>query len=115
MTCEQLDVVVVSFPFTDVPHSKRRPALVLSTARFSARVGQSVMAMITSAGNPPWPLDTDIAELEQAGLPRASVVRMKLFTLDHRLVIRRAGALSRPDAQRVQRSLDELFGARRRR
>ena len=37
------------------------------------------------------------ANQKAAGLPEASVVRWKLFTLDASLVIRRAGALSARD------------------
>ena len=42
--------------------------------------------MIASQGNPPWPLDCSITDLKSAGLPAPSLVRFKLFTLDHRLV-----------------------------
>jgi mRNA interferase MazF len=90
---EQYSVVVVPFPFADRAAARRRPAVVVSAEEsLSARVGHSIMAMITSAGNPPWPLDVQITELEAAGLPRPSVVRMKLFTLDDRLVLRALAA-----------------------
>ncbi len=110
MTFDAFDVVVVPFPFTDRNTTKRRPALVLSDAdNFNKQVGQSVLAMITSAANSTWPLDVDITNLDSAGLPSASVVRMKLFTLDHRLVIRKAGALSDDDQQQVSDALKQLF------
>ena len=54
-------------------------------------VGQSVLAMITSAAHSRWPLDVPLTDLAAAGLPAPSVVRMKLFTLDDRLVERRRG------------------------
>jgi len=38
-----------------------------------------------------------IGDLESAGLPAASVVRMKLFTLDAQLVLRKAGFLADGD------------------
>lgn len=110
MSFEQFDVVVVPFPFTDRSTSKRRPALVLSTAdNFNKSVGQSVLAMITSAKNSDWPLDTEITDLDSAGLPSSSIVRMKLFTLDDQLIIRKAGALSSQDQKRVSSSLKDLF------
>ena len=85
MIFNMFDVVVVPFPFTDRSTTKRRPALVLSDAEnFNKQVGQSVLAMITSAQNFDWPLDVEIADLDAAGLTSASVVRMKLFTLDDR-------------------------------
>ena len=91
-TYDAFDVVVVPFPFTDRNASKRRPALVLSKQRaFGAPSGHSVLAMITSAKNEAWPLDTPIAKGADAGLEAPSIVRMKLFTLDHRLTARKIG------------------------
>jgi mRNA interferase MazF len=111
VSCEAMDVVVVPFPFTDVPAAKRRPALVISQAEtFGGLCGHGVMAMITSAKNRPWPLDVEIEDLDTAGLPVSSVVRMKLFTLDLRLVLRTAGRLSSEDMGRVSAALDMLLG-----
>ncbi|MGD8932612.1 MAG: type II toxin-antitoxin system PemK/MazF family toxin [Chromatiales bacterium] len=110
MTFEAFDVVVVPFPFTDRATKKRRPALVLSDAKaFNKLVGQSVLAMITSARNSDWPLDVAIADLESAGLPSASIVRMKLFTLDDKLVIRKAGELAEKDRKAVTATLRRLL------
>jgi mRNA interferase MazF len=102
--------VVVPFPFTDAPKAKRRPALVLSRAStFGSRAGHSVMAMITSADHTPWPLDVRIGDLEAAGLPVPSLVRMKLFTLDHAFVLQKAGRLAPHDRARVRSSLARLL------
>ncbi len=110
MTFEAFDLVVVPFPFTDRSTTKRRPALVLSDAKaFNQQVGQSVLAMVTSARNSDWPLDIAIEDLDSAGLPSASVVRMKLFTLDDQLVIRKAGALADSDRKAVVASLRLLL------
>ncbi|MBN4082202.1 type II toxin-antitoxin system PemK/MazF family toxin [Mariprofundus ferrooxydans] len=104
------DIVVVPFPFTDRESSKRRPALVLSGANhFNAQIGQSVLAMITSAANSAWPLDVEIHDLDAAGLTSASVVRMKLFTLDHQLILRKAGTLSEADSHQVDLSVKKLL------
>ncbi len=53
---------------------------------FGAKSGHTVMAMITSAKNAPWPLDVVVTNLDGAGLTSPSVIRMKLFTLDNRFV-----------------------------
>jgi len=90
-------VVRLPFPFTDRLATKNRPALVLSdAARFNVPAGHSVLAMITSAGNPPWPLDCELRGREAAGLPAPSKVRMKLFTLDNRLLGAHLGILRSP-------------------
>lgn len=111
MTFKAYDVVVVPFPFTDRQSVKRRPALVLSDeAAFNARVGQSVLAMITSAKNSDWPADAEISDLDAAGLSSESVVRMKFFTLDNQLILRRAGRLSDVDRMSVNASLATVLG-----
>lgn len=111
MTYERFDVVVVPFPFTDSSADKRRPAVVISHGKaFNAPAGHSVMAMITSADNAPWPLDRPIRDLSAVGLRAPSVVRMKLFTLDHRFVLRRAGKLSNRDGKAVAATLKTLLG-----
>ena len=104
-------VVRVPFPFTDRNAAKNRPALVLSDrVAFNTPAGHSVMAMITSAANPPWPLDCTLSDLRAAGLPAPSRVRFKLFTLDHRLVRGEIGKLAPADVVLVRARLTALLG-----
>ena len=103
MVCDRFDVVRVPFPFTDRMAVKNRPALVISdSAAFNAPSGHAVMAMITSLANAPWPCDCPILDLESAGLPAPSKVRLKLFTLDLRLVRGSLGRLSARDESAVR-------------
>lgn len=91
------DVVIVPFPFTDRDATRRRPALVCSTAAFNRQARHLVLSMITTATHAPWPGDVPLRDLTDAGLPAPSVVRWKLFTLDASFVLGRAGALSTRD------------------
>jgi len=110
MTYEPFDVVVVPFPFTDSSRAKRRPALVLSQKKdFGAIIEHSVLSMITSQKNEPWPLDVEIKDKKQSGLRAPSVVRMKLFTLDNRFILRKIGRLSKSDQNQVKQSLNKVF------
>ncbi len=110
MIFKPFDVVVVPFPFTDRSTSKRRPALVLSNADgFNHKIGHCLLTMITSSQQSSWPLDTKISDLNSAGLTSPSLVRMKLFTLDNKLIIRKAGNLAPQDQSAVRRSLAELL------
>jgi mRNA interferase MazF len=110
MICEPFDVVVVPFPFTDSTQTKKRPALVLShNTNFANKTGHSILAMITSQKNTPWPLDCKINGKDPSGLTAPSVVRMKLFALDNRLIIRRNGPLSRDAQTQVKQSLSQIF------
>jgi mRNA interferase MazF len=111
MTYKRFEVLVVPFPFTDSSAEKRRPALVLSAEAFQDRIGHIVLAMITSRENRGWPLDAEITDLKLAGLPHPSVVRMKIFTLDERFVVRKAGRLCPADCAAVQRNLTLLLSA----
>jgi mRNA interferase MazF len=107
-------VVRVPFPFTDRDAAKNRPALVISDpAAFNTPAGHSVMAMITSQANPPWPLDCTLTDLAAAGLPAPSRVRFKLFTLDHRLVRGAIGRLAAADQVLVRAGLAALLGGSR--
>jgi mRNA interferase MazF len=111
VTFERFAVVRVPFPFTDRNAAKNRPALVLSDPMaFNTPAGHSVMAMITSQANAPWPLDCRISNLDSAGLPTPSKIRFKLFTLDHRLVRGQMGALARVDIESVRSALAQLLG-----
>ena len=111
MSFERFAVVRVPFPFTDRQATKNRPALVLSDeAAFNTPAGHSVMAMITSQANPPWPLDCTLTDLTAAGLPAPSRVRFKLFTLDHRLVRGELGKLAPADRELVAARLARLMG-----
>lgn len=105
MTFDRWQVVVVPFPFVDSPQAKRRPALVLSGTELN-RSGHTILGMITTKAQPAWPGDVPIRDRESAGLPRACIVRLKLFTLDNRLMIKRLGRLSAADRKSVGGALD---------
>lgn len=110
MTYKPFDVVVVPFPFTDIKANKRRPALILSSdEKFNKTRGHAVLAMITSQKNPDWPLDTTITDNRQAGLKAPSKVRMKLFTLDNRLIVKKIGKLTVKDERAVSKTLRRLL------
>ena len=98
------DVVVVPFPFTDRTATKKRPALVCSSRAFNDASGHVVLAMITSSDHTPWPSDVRLSANDVAGLPLASTVRWKLFTLDQRLILRAAGALADSDLTACRRA-----------
>lgn len=110
MICDPWDVVIVPFPFTDMPEVKRRPALVLSATVFNEH-GHAVLAMITTKSHSPWPGDTTIADLEIAGLRTSCLVRLKIFTLDNELLIRRSGHLSESDRTAVTEVLKRYLSS----
>jgi mRNA interferase MazF len=107
---DHYEVVVVPFPFTDINTVKRRPALILSSSKhFNNNAEASIMAMITTVAHSSWPLDVVVHDLDVAGLPAPSIIRMKLFTLDHRLILKKIGELSKRDQQTVSKNFRSLF------
>ena len=108
MTFEPFDVVVVPFPFTDRRAAKRRPALIVSSAGFNEAHEQSILAMITTTVIA-WPSDVVLRGWQEAGLNAPCRVRFKLFTLDHTLIVRRLGALSKQDGVAIRDTLNRIL------
>ena len=100
MICKQFEIVVVPFPFMDQPGSKPRPAIILSDQKFN-RSGNSILAMITTTSHSQWPGDTIISDRKKAGLSIDCMVRLKLFTLDNKLISRRIGQLAMVDKNQL--------------
>lgn len=101
MICEQFDVVVVPFPFSDLPKSKKRKAVVISGRNFNKANESTVLLMITSAVKTQWLFDVPVSNLAKAGLNKDCIVRMKTFTLDNGLLLERAGHLDQRDSGHV--------------
>lgn len=110
MTFDAFDVVIVPFPFTDQPITRKRPAVVLSAREpYGVATGQCVIAMITAAIRSDWPFDRPITDLAAAGLRTRSVIRMKLFTIDQRLILSTIGRLSKEDRDVARGAVRDLF------
>ncbi len=105
MICDPFDVVEVPFPFSDLPRSKRRKALVISGREFNRRNGSTILMMITSATHSSWYLDVRLENWRQSGLRKPCVARLKLFTLDNGLIIEKAGQLTGEDRGRIATAL----------
>ena len=107
--CDLWSVVVVPFPFSERPGTKRRPALVLSKRLFNGS-GHTILAMITTKDHARWPGDTDITNIRASGLRLICVIRLKLFTLDNRLILKRIGTLGEIDRKKAAINLHHCLG-----
>jgi mRNA interferase MazF len=105
MICHTGDIVSVLFSFVDSPHTKKRPALVLSKKKFNTDNGHTLLAMITTGEGFSWISDISILNVKKTGLPVPSIVRMKLFTLDNRLVLSCIGKTDTKDLQCVHKTI----------
>lgn len=107
--CDAGEVAIVPFPFTDIAVAKPRPALTLSAREANEANGATLFAMITTAQRSRWPSDVPLTDGAAAGLSDTSLVRLKLFTLDNRLVSRVIGNLSRRDRAAVHKMLKSVI------
>ena len=107
----QGDIVLVSFPFTDLTSSKRRPALVLSPDSFNATEPDLVLAAITShLTDDPNALHLRRGDFAEGGLPKVSMVKTtKLFTMHSARVVKRIGALRIGKMDEVLRTVRGFF------
>lgn len=101
------DVVVVSFPFSDLSGHKRRPAIVLATVEF----GNHILCQITSK---PYTSKRAILLLKTnfalGSLPINSYARPdKLFTADPGIIQKRAGKLNSITRNKVLSHVQALF------
>ncbi len=107
----QGDIVLVSFPFTDLTSSKRRPALVLSPDSFNAAGEDLVLAAITSLiTDDPGAVLLQRGDFAEGQLPKTSLVKTtKLITLHSSLVAKRICSLRIEKMDEVLRSMRGFF------
>ena len=106
------DVVLVPFPFTDQSASKKRPAVVVSSDGYhQRRPDVIVMAVTSQILRPAGALgEVLIADWQGAGLPKASLLKPVLATIEQGLILRKLGALQGSDIQSVRSALRQILG-----
>lgn len=109
ITFDQGDVVLLPFPFTDLSASKTRPAIVVSTSRFTEVTGDVTAVMITSLRRD-GEFDCELKDWQEARLLEPSWMRAKVATLDPSLVRYRPGRLSTRDLESVMACLRRALG-----
>jgi mRNA interferase MazF len=109
MLYDAFDVVLVPFPFTDKTTVKKRPAMVLSSARFQHEHQHLTLAMITTAGHSAWACDVPLGNWVAAGLNAPSIFRLKVFTLDSMFIIKKLGCIADSDRPAIQEAFTRYF------
>ena len=104
------DVVLVSFLFSDESGTKRRPALVISSAAYHNGRSEVIIAAITSRTDRLLVGDYLINDWQQAGLLFPSVVAGIFRTVKEEMIAREMGSLSLPDMESVDGNLKLVLG-----
>jgi mRNA interferase MazF len=103
------DVVLVTYPFSDVSTGKVRPAVVVSAAHASHDLFVVPLTSRTSyllAG------EFVLGDWAAAGLNVPSAAKRGVYTIHESLVIKRIGQLTTADGEHLRQSLRQWFGLR---
>ena len=106
------DVVLVPFPFTNQSTSKRRPAVVVSSRGYNENRPDVILMAITSQILRPAGAigEVMLRDWKGAGLPKASLVKPVVATLEQLLILRKLGSLGEPDLHAVRSALQQIIG-----
>ncbi len=110
---QQGDIVLISYPFTNLSSTKVRPALVVSSSEFNDLNKEAVCVFITSQYYDT-PFDLQISQsnsrFEMTGLHQRSTVRVgKIATLHLNLVKRYLGSMPPTLMEEVKKILSFLL------
>jgi mRNA interferase MazF len=104
------DVILVPFPFTDQSSSKKRPAVIISTARYNAKRPDFIIMAITSQVRPQVHFgDADVEGWEAAGLLKPSAIKPVVATIEQSLTIKQLGRLEPDDVVTLKRVIATII------
>ena len=105
------DIVLVPFPFTDLSATKRRPAVVVSSAAYHDARPDLIIMAVTSQARPAGAVgEFQIKDWKGAGLIKPSVVKPVLATIEASLVLRRLGRLKTEEQQTLRKTIGTIVG-----
>jgi mRNA interferase MazF len=104
------DVVLVPFPFTDQTTSKKRPAVIISSAAYHLQHSDVIVMAITGAQTARRSGEASINDWQMAGLIKPSIIKPIISTLEATLVIRKLGQLSSDDQSQLRQVLRVVLG-----
>ena len=109
--CEQRNIVLIPFPFSDLSTSKKRPVLILSNKEYNESNKDILCCAITS--NPrEYKHSVEIVsdDLEQGSLNYDSKVRPnRIFTLEQSKIIKKLAKLKSDKYESVINNVEEMI------
>ncbi len=105
------DLVLVPFPFTDQSGTKKRPAVVVSSATYNGARRDLVLMAVTSQVRATLGVgEVVVVEWKKAGLLKASAIKPILTTVEKGLVLRTLGRLELSDQTALRDVLRHILG-----
>ncbi len=109
IACEQGDIVLVVFTFTDESGDKRRPAVILSTSDYHRNRQEAIIAAITSNVDRVLCGDHLIAGWREAGLLWPSTATGIIRTVKRSMIERRLGKMPAADMEAIRGQLRRVL------
>jgi mRNA interferase MazF len=107
---EQVDILLVPIPFTDLSSQKRRPVIVVSNNAYNQKTTDLVVVAMTSH-----PVEADYSftinsnDLEQGTLNHPGKVRVdKIYTISKSIVVKIFGRVNGKVMERIRSELQSL-------
>lgn len=105
------DIVLVPFPFTDQSTTKRRPAVVVSSAAYNRERPDLILMAVTSQLRPAAGIgEVTVREWQAAGLLKPSAIKLVITTAERGLVIKQLGRLKDQDREVLRRAIQTIIG-----
>lgn len=105
------DLVLVPFPFTDQTTTKKRPAIVVSSAAYNKERPDLILMAVTSRARLSTSFgEVSVSEWKKAGLIKPSVIKPIFTTVYKGLILKRLGQLQEEDRKVLQEALQSIMG-----
>ncbi|MEO5574036.1 MAG: type II toxin-antitoxin system PemK/MazF family toxin [Gammaproteobacteria bacterium] len=110
-TYEFGDIVLVPFPFTDQTASKKRPAVVVSSAAYHRERSDLILMAVTSqVRSIPTVGEASVKHWQVSGLLKPSVIKPVITTAEKGLILRTLGRLHEDDQALLRTVLNNILG-----
>lgn len=109
MTYKKWDIVLLPFPYTDLSSAKRRPAVVISPESYNSGLDIMLLFLTSNLKSQEKEGDYMLKQWDRAGLPKPSMTRMKVMTLDKGFVIKKIGEIQSLDKASLRQTLQNFF------
>lgn len=105
------DIILVPFPFTDQSGTKKRPAVVISSAGYHQARRDVLIMAVTSQARPAGVMgEVQVKDWKGAGLIKPSVIKPIITTVEQMLVIRRLGQLKKDEQEALRKAIGQIVG-----
>ncbi len=108
--CEQGEIVIVPFPFSDLSRVRQRPVLILSKEEDSKKTDDVITCGITSnLKNAAHSVLIDNTDLESGKIPVKSRIKVdKLFTLEKSIIVKSVAKIKKEALEKVRAKFKNL-------